>query len=263
MVSKISIYPNTEVFNTYGETLDNAQLLAQYGFILDINENDYVAWDPNELYRFATALHRNSHLNLIQTDIERHQRLWRETIKHPRMLFEGLSESQLVYYSPTTATGACVLCINGDGKVSHQLWLFFALLSQIRRLDPRVWDDEDSGFGAVAKSLDLLADVLVDLEDTTRLIEEDVRDAHKLEAVRKLSLLRFHLRESTSEVGRSVMALCAARKRRANEVGFAVQRPGEDLGDMLDVSHTRTCFAVEKDTGSSPALWSDRGCRRR
>jgi hypothetical protein len=37
------------VFNTYGETLTNAQLLARYGFVLDSNDNDVIAWDLEEL----------------------------------------------------------------------------------------------------------------------------------------------------------------------------------------------------------------------
>ncbi|KAK0454087.1 SET domain-containing protein [Desarmillaria tabescens] len=49
MVSNTHIPAHGEVFNTYGETLSNAQLLLRYGFILDVNDNDQVIWDVEEL----------------------------------------------------------------------------------------------------------------------------------------------------------------------------------------------------------------------
>ena len=51
MVSNTVIPPNSEVFNTYGETLTNAQLLNQYGFILDVNENDRLSWTFRDVLR--------------------------------------------------------------------------------------------------------------------------------------------------------------------------------------------------------------------
>jgi hypothetical protein len=51
MVTNLPIAPSSssnEIFNTYGETLTNAQLLCRYGFVLlegeDVNENDEVAF---------------------------------------------------------------------------------------------------------------------------------------------------------------------------------------------------------------------------
>ncbi|KAJ7712157.1 hypothetical protein B0H16DRAFT_1814870 [Mycena metata] len=53
MVSNLPIPPHSEVFNTYGETLTNAQLLVQYGFILDGNDNDHLTWTFDELAQFS------------------------------------------------------------------------------------------------------------------------------------------------------------------------------------------------------------------
>lgn len=53
MVTNAPIPPDAEVLNTYGETLTNAQLLARYGFVLDSNDNDVIAWDWEELCDFA------------------------------------------------------------------------------------------------------------------------------------------------------------------------------------------------------------------
>lgn len=57
MVTRAPILPFSEVFNTYGEHLTNAQLLAHYGFVLDVNENDVTSWDDASLCRFAEILH--------------------------------------------------------------------------------------------------------------------------------------------------------------------------------------------------------------
>jgi len=51
IVSDIYIPPLTEIFNTYGDDLTNAQLLSQYGFVLDMNDNDRVSWTATEIFR--------------------------------------------------------------------------------------------------------------------------------------------------------------------------------------------------------------------
>ncbi|KAF8870889.1 hypothetical protein BD779DRAFT_508069 [Infundibulicybe gibba] len=55
MVTNSIIPPFTEVFNTYGENMSNAQLLSRYGFIIDGNEHDYLAWDVEEIFQFLNA----------------------------------------------------------------------------------------------------------------------------------------------------------------------------------------------------------------
>ena len=53
MVTNESVPPFSEIFNTYGEHLSNAQLLVRYGFLLDDNENDTISWNAQGLYHFA------------------------------------------------------------------------------------------------------------------------------------------------------------------------------------------------------------------
>ena len=49
MVSNAYISPYAEIFNTYGEDLSNAQLLARYGFALaEGNDGDVVSWEVGE-----------------------------------------------------------------------------------------------------------------------------------------------------------------------------------------------------------------------
>ncbi|KAJ6495618.1 hypothetical protein C8R47DRAFT_1115746 [Mycena vitilis] len=49
MVSKLAIPPNSEVSNSYGETLSNAELLVQYDLILDDSDNDHLTWTIDKL----------------------------------------------------------------------------------------------------------------------------------------------------------------------------------------------------------------------
>ncbi|EJD07545.1 uncharacterized protein FOMMEDRAFT_24889 [Fomitiporia mediterranea MF3/22] len=55
MVTNDFVPPFSEVFNTYGEHLTNAQLLVRYGFILDINENDVLLWNARQLCSFMDS----------------------------------------------------------------------------------------------------------------------------------------------------------------------------------------------------------------
>lgn len=59
MMANASVPPFTEVFNTYGEYLTNAQLLVRYGFALDGNDNDIISWGLRELLHFASVIMRN------------------------------------------------------------------------------------------------------------------------------------------------------------------------------------------------------------
>ncbi|KAJ7464726.1 hypothetical protein B0H11DRAFT_2050948 [Mycena galericulata] len=118
MVSNLAIPPNSEVFNTYGETLSNAELLVQYGFILDVNENDRLIWTFAELAQFSENYLPSSY-NLSQ---------FRSLLTAVESLpWDNISQSDLVHLDHTHA-----FCLNGDATISHGLWLFFALLVCLR-----------------------------------------------------------------------------------------------------------------------------------
>lgn len=130
MVSNRAIEPRCQIYNTYGESLTNAQLLARYGFALDGNDNDVVSWELSEL-ETPQNMDRDFFLWLVDQVI----RIW------PR--FTGWRESNLVY-QPTTAFGAGklegsvrhrpTLCVNSDAKISHHLWIYCALLATANEL---------------------------------------------------------------------------------------------------------------------------------
>ncbi|KAG7448678.1 SET domain-containing protein [Guyanagaster necrorhizus] len=110
MVSNTLIPSHGEVFNTYGETLSNAQLLLRYGFILDVNDNDQVIWGIDELLEDAPE-----HITDAWRSIDIPTETWQDR-------FSG---SELVRHH----SGKPVFCVDCDGRVSHHVWLFYALLA--------------------------------------------------------------------------------------------------------------------------------------
>ncbi|KAI0343152.1 hypothetical protein BDW22DRAFT_1241280 [Trametopsis cervina] len=145
MVSNLPIPPHSEVFNTYGEHLTNADLLSRYGFALEGNENDVVSFDMDHL---PNVYHDVPGAEGSMIDIAR-----QVLASWPR--YERWEHSTLVYqpYVATTAhpstplsaathgraDGASVdrrshrtrvhMCVNSDARISHDLWVCCALLS--------------------------------------------------------------------------------------------------------------------------------------
>ncbi|KAJ3747324.1 hypothetical protein DFH05DRAFT_799461 [Lentinula detonsa] len=110
MVSNATISPHSEVFNTYGETTSNAQLLAQYGFSLDVNENDSISWDFDDLINFLEA---GSQARDLSASLGLPWNILSDSFDE-----DVFSESELVF-KPSDAA----FCINCEGKISWQLWL--------------------------------------------------------------------------------------------------------------------------------------------
>ncbi|KAJ8456842.1 hypothetical protein ONZ45_g18559 [Pleurotus djamor] len=118
MVTNAIVPPHSEIFNTYGESLSNAQLLARYGFLLDTNDNDCIKWSFDEL---EDAL--GVSLSHVRNVIEPATR----SILSDSAFAEHCEESSLVWAEE--ASSSCLFCINGDGKVSLALWTALAVLS--------------------------------------------------------------------------------------------------------------------------------------
>jgi N-lysine methyltransferase SETD6 len=211
MVSNALIQPRTEVFNTYGETLTNAQLLTQYGFILDANENDCITWDAYEVYQYIAN-------RTTGYDYESRQLLsvWNDVLTRTGQdrMFESI-DSQLVYIHPEGASGD--LCLNGDGKISHQLWVLLAL--------PFCLQGERDGDISVLNTLkDLLAyQVLLESGSGSEMLPG--KDA----AV--TATIASHI----TDLAHSVTDLCVSRKVQLGKEGVSLTMHG-DLGDVLDVS---------------------------
>lgn len=178
MVSNMHIPSHGEVFNTYGETLSNAQLLLRYGFILDVNENDQVLWDIEELLEDTPE-----HIIKAWHSIDIPTETWRDCF----------SESGLVHYHP----GKPVFNIDCDGRVSHHVLLFYALLACVQLR---------CNFS------------LVDIAD--RLVEcEGLDDQSFNSAVDRI----------IAHIAASIIALCVKRQARLGD-------PTDEI-DALDVRH--------------------------
>ncbi|KDQ61613.1 hypothetical protein JAAARDRAFT_171946 [Jaapia argillacea MUCL 33604] len=164
MVSNSPIPPSAEAFNTYGEGLSNAELLTSYGFILDDNEFDSVRWSLSDLRSLASGLGFGSRRDQSENAFGELLQLW-TAIASAWPSFSEWNDSLLVYaddhlsqpsvqslhlpWNPKTIRFTDkdkppssllardenavdleqYLCLNGDGKLSHHLWLWCALLA--------------------------------------------------------------------------------------------------------------------------------------
>ena len=208
MVSNIYIPPLTEVFNTYGDGLTNAQLLTQYGFILDMNDNDRVSWTATEVLQIlGPDQYTDGDLN----DFLTHLRQAVPLIPTDHVLFE---QSQLVYLNPLTMDE---FCLNSEGKISHNLWILLLLVAS----------------RAVRLSVDFevtlrhLLDLQVDLESLVSDVDDDGAGTSPGTDGFDLKLLGLLL-----EMSSSIATLCFKRKHTSGKPGSS----NLDVFDLLDVS---------------------------
>ena len=200
MVSNTYIPALTEVFNTYGD-LTNAQLLSQYGFMLDMNDNDRVSWTAAEvLYDLVPGQYTDADLEEFLTQLRQAVPL----IPTKHVLFK---HSQFVYFNPLTIDQ---FCLNSEGKISHHLWILLLLVAcRAMRLDLGV-------------NLKRLLDLQVDLES---LVSAGEVGTSPMTDDFNPELLGVLL-----EMSSSIATLCL--KRSSVSPGC----PTSDLLDLLDVS---------------------------
>lgn len=220
MVSNTPIPSHTEVFNTYGETLTNAQLLTQYGFTLDVNENDCITWDPYEVYQLLAG-----RSNGDDDEMRRLLTVWTDVLQKTawNQMFESV-DSQLIYFHPEGADRD--LCLNGDGKISHQLWVLLALSFCLRK-------KQDWNTISILETLKNLLAYQVDLESGSGSISNEMEATPGREAA-VTTASAMHM----SDLACSVTGLCLSRKNQLGKEGIALTMHGE-LSDVLDVSVRR------------------------
>ena len=214
MVSNTYIPPLTEVFNTYGDGLTNAQLLSQYGFVLDINDNDRISWTATEI------LHILAPGQYIDRDLEEFLTQLRQAvplIPTEHVLFK---DSQLVYFNPLTIDE---YCLNSEGKISHHLWILLLLVAcRAVRLDLGV-------------NLRLLLDLQVDLES---LVSADDDDDDEVVTSPRTDSFDPELLGLLLEMSSSIATLCFEHKHTSGKRGFS----NLDIFDFLDVSYRHVYF---------------------
>lgn len=230
MVTNTLVPPTTEVFNTYGETLSNAELLLSYGFLLDQNDNDHLSWeitDPDLLDEPKSEVLRDLYINIYDAI--------------PQGTLDAFEESELVEH---TSDKLSALSISGEGKISSRLWLLLAvqslLLGEVTAGDVK----------AILDRIPSMIEAQLDLEAQTSDEDEDAMD----EVLQDSQVMH---------IPRLVLALC--QRRRASYRGggiYTLEELGIEL-DNLPETWTRTRSAMTLLIGersildSCEAAWSD------
>jgi hypothetical protein len=219
MVSNTPIQSHAEVFNTYGETLTNAQLLTQYGFILDANENDCITWDLSEVYQWLVGRNNGNGCQLGQL-----LSVWTDIF--PKAVQDRMFasvDSQLIYFHSQDTSSE--LCLNGDGKISHQLWVLLALPFCVR-------GKRDGDTVSILKTLENFLAYQAALEggretnsDEAEAIPGDNPD------VTIITIL--------AGLAQSVVDLCVTRKNGVGKEESNNMTTHGDISDRLDVSPQR------------------------
>jgi hypothetical protein len=204
------IPPHVEVFNTYGDKLSNAELLMQYGFILDPNDNDKVYFDLVEVARLFSPPQDSLTISLPQSD--------------NKSFTESFNTSSLVF-TPFPFQLEAELCIDSDGRISHQLWLF--LVAHLCR---------NTSSEPAAPSALLFEDKLMEIATTqfgieaalqaegSNSVEQEDDDGHD-------SIWKSPFVPVLARLSRMVVRLCEAKKETIGHPKYV----GEDLGEILDV----------------------------
>lgn len=212
MVSNTAIPPNSEVFNTYGETLTNAQLLTQYGFVLDVNENDHVSWEFDDLVQFLDTLIPRV---AVPTPRDALELTWTTLVQSfDQSIF---SDSEFIFPHGSDRTTFCVNC---EGKISWQLWLLIASYICARLGSTTM----------VPVTADEILALLSQLGRYQVEQETDQDDGDDEGNVREISAKIHLLAKSTAS---AVVALCQQRKTCIGD-----GRDLKNLGDIMDVSLT-------------------------
>jgi len=123
MVVNAAIAPGEEVFNTYGASLSNAELLVRYGFMLDANDNDILTWTTEEIWGAACAALADSQPR--RWDTEAGYGVCMEILRDWQY-DAGWAESELVI-GTELYENRNRLYMTADGVLSHKLWLAIAL----------------------------------------------------------------------------------------------------------------------------------------
>ncbi|KAF8215073.1 hypothetical protein K438DRAFT_2008546 [Mycena galopus ATCC 62051] len=223
MVSNRAIPSNSEVFNTYGETLSNAELLVQYGFILDGNDNDHLTWTSTELAQFSENHFSASSPSSWTWDSVGGRTRFQDLLHSiTSLLWDRISESELVTLEHTHAE----FCLNGDAVISHRLWLYFALLVCLTN---GTSSEENSAalvilLGEVFQCQIVIEQHIGAPEDASA--ELVLEPPHSPDDERR----RVSPYSVILELARLLASLCRARSARTGRAGVEIT----ELGDVLD-----------------------------
>jgi len=251
MVTNSLILPGDEIFNSYDNTMNNARLMMQYGFMLEGNSNDRIEWKPPEVDRILDFNHIDADEKAVRL------RLWEmsagaslplpdlnvdELLFDPRELdhtsglgdddsMEELMElsSRPDFVTDKDVQPAMLLCIGAYAQISHQLWLYIAF----HRLPANMLGIVSSSHSDVDSIHSILAESVV--KPLLKLMVDDEQDLQTaLENEARLSTTRLIVED--------IIALCQKKLGGMYMKDLSVQEVG-NLLDSIPASERRTRMA--------------------
>jgi len=231
MVANAGIPPHSEIFNTYGEDLTNAQLLNQYGFILDVNDNDRLCWTMDEILRTICP-------GAIAEEVCRYVASILPQISEDHPLYDT---SQLTYYELLAKEH---ICLNDEGMASHQLLAVLFVLASKRKF-PLATEV------GILEHLPPVLDLLISVDTTGDKIQDDNDKSNDQPSNRLPD--RDVPCQLLLEIARQVVMLCGSRKRSSGQPGCA-EMGLSDVLEEIPVGRVRTVKAISVLMGERSIL---------
>lgn len=218
MVSNSGVPPLTEVFNTYGEELTNAQLLTQYGFILEENQNDHLSWTLDDLIAIF------SDNALPETSKEILDFISEFETQCPQITF---SESDLVYVEDSEKK---MFSLNDEGNITHRIWI--GLLALSLHQHHRLSKDADA-----YQTAQRVFDLQIQLEPLDSLDEEQIHFSPEF-LIARLEGSDTTPFELLREISAMCITLCQTRRRNSG-------RPGLGNSDLFEILEASLAFVFQ------------------
>ncbi|TFK26335.1 SET domain-containing protein [Coprinopsis marcescibilis] len=245
MVANTQIPAFSEVYNTYGEHLTNAQLLTRYGFILDANDNDKLSWTYLNVFK-ALGVNPNTTGESILRQIP--------LVLGDHRILDSLADSQVL--ATEYIKGDDSLWVDSDGGVSIGLWLTLTLIAAHQAGRPSAV--LDTGFEANER-LKTMLELLNVLALVSGSESANMNPMFVQMFLGPIDTDYLHCVNGQCEL---LIRLCDQRKANLGKAGVEAETLG-DLLDVLEDSRKRTRQAALLVLGersildSCQASWKD------
>ncbi|KAJ2918054.1 hypothetical protein MD484_g2352, partial [Candolleomyces efflorescens] len=230
MVVNDPIPPLSEVYNTYGETLSNAELLCQYGFALEANSNDTLTWAIEEILDTLACTSQSLRDTIIRT--------WDE-YRDDSEFIEGLDDSSRILGMSDSPEEAAFF-INAEGQVSIQFWVLLLTISGLETKQVASLLDEAESRHALQSLHDLhiaLENQIDNFDD-----DEDTFDDQMLGQL--LSSIEGGYVDVLKHAYTLLVKVCRTRRESTGPKGHGGIEDLADRLDSLDIRRKRTKYSL-------------------
>lgn len=220
MVANAPIPLLSEVYNTYGETLSNAELLCQYGFVLEANTNDTLTWTMEEVLDTLACTTDPLRGTVMQT--------WDGYRDNPEFM-DGFDNSTRVL-GLSDSSKETAFFINADGQVSIQFWVLLLTISGLEtKRVASLLDEAES-----RHALQSLHSLHIALENQVDNLDDDEDTFGYQMLGQLLSSIEGGYIDVLKHAYTLLVKVCRTRKASTGRRGHGGI---EDLADRLDVRH--------------------------